>query len=123
MTVVPGVFLDHVDEHPAQREFLVGAQVASGSVRVVLGRSLARRVALRSPSGEIARDIGAVDGGGSSRLTVIPAIPPVGGLLGNGIVDSDVDPDVRKAGIAAQGADSPFLGSAVDRVKFLRTGW
>jgi hypothetical protein len=85
----------------------------------VLGRSLARRVALRSPSGEIARDIGAVDGGGSSRLTIIPAIPPVGGLLGNGIVDSDVDPDVRKAGIAAQGADSPFLGSVVDLVKFL----
>jgi hypothetical protein len=28
----------------------------------VLGRGLARLVALRSPSGEIARDIGAVDG-------------------------------------------------------------
>jgi hypothetical protein len=52
-------------------------------------------------------------------LTVIPAILPDGGLLGNGIVDSDVDPDVRKAGIVAQGGDSAFLGSAVDRVKFL----
>jgi hypothetical protein len=55
-------------------------------------------------------------------LTVIPAILPDGGLLGNGIVDGDIDP-VRKAGIAAQGGDSPFLGSAVDRVKFLRTWW